>query len=159
MCTLTCFKPVAAFDFVPLIFLKKLISISLALLLLVSNISFAINTHFCGGIAVKNSFSFGLHNPDCGMNDTTENCEARNSQSNQLKVKPCCENQHQLLNLDDNTNLHSASSSLSASFFVAFVHTFIAPNVFVEQRTIDNFSFLHPKPDKDLKVLFQSFLI
>lgn len=149
----------ANFDFVPLSFLKKLISISLALLLLVSNTGFTLNTHFCGGIAVKTSFSFGLHNPDCGMDDTTENCEAPSSQSNHLKTKPCCENQHQLLNLDENANLHSVSTSFSTSFFIAFVHSFIAPILFVEQRVIDNFSFLYPKPDKDLKVLFQSFLI
>jgi hypothetical protein len=138
---------------------KKLISISLALLMLVSNVGFAMNTHFCGGVAVKTSFTIGLHNPNCGMPDMDEKCPPLPISEAQVKPKPCCENQHQLVHLDDTGDLPSSNISFNPTFIHAFVQAFLQPNSTVEQVSIRSTDFLHPLPDKELEVLFQSFLI
>jgi hypothetical protein len=127
--------------------------------MLVSNVGFAMNTHFCGGKAVKSSFTLGLHNPDCGMLNMDKPCEALSISETQVKSKPCCENQHQLLHLDDNGDLPSTNISLNPTFLKAFVQAFLQPITLVEQTSTRSTDFLHPLPDKDLKVLFQSFLI
>jgi hypothetical protein len=138
---------------------KKLISISLALLMLVSNLGFAMNTHYCGGEAVKTSFTIGLHNPNCGMPDMDEKCQVLPLSEAQLKPKPCCENQHQLVHLDDIVDFPSSNISFNPTFTHAFVKAFLQPISTVEQTFIRRTDFLHALPDKELEVLFQSFLI
>jgi hypothetical protein len=138
---------------------KKVISISLALLMLVSNVGFTLNTHFCGGEAVETSFSIGLHNPDCGMPDMDRDCETIPSTEEQVKSKPCCENQHQLIQLDENADLQAFSTEVNPTFFVAFVHSFVQPILFADQAFVHNTYYSPPIPDKDIQVLFQTFLI
>lgn len=138
---------------------KRILSISLAFLMLVSNIGFAMNTHFCGGEAVKTSFSIGLHNPDCGMADMDRDCETIPSTEEQIKSKPCCENQHQLLQLDENADVQATSVEVNPVFFVTFVHSFVQPILFADQSLVHNTYYSPPIPDKDIQVLFQTFLI
>lgn len=139
--------------------MKRIISISLGLLMLVSNVGFTMNTHFCGGEAVETSFSIGLHNPDCGMPDMDRDCETIPYTEEQIKSKPCCENQHQLLHLDENADVQATSVEFNPVFFVAFIHSFVQPVLFADQSLVDNTYHSPPIPDKDIQVLFQTFLI
>lgn len=102
--------------------MKRIISISLGLLMLVSNVGFTMNTHFCGGEAVETSFSIGLHNPDCGMPDMDRDCETIPYTEEQIKSKPCCENQHQLLHLDENADVQATSVEFNPVFLL---HSYI----------------------------------
>lgn len=138
---------------------KKVVSISLALLMLVSSVGFSMNTHFCGGEAVETSFSIGLHNPDCGMPDMDRECESIPSKEKQIKQKPCCENQHQLLQLDENADVQITSIEVHPVFLVAFIHSFVQPVLFADQSLIHNTYYSPPIPDRDIQVLFQTFLI
>jgi hypothetical protein len=126
----------------------------------VSNVGFSINTHFCGGIAVKSSLSVGLHNPDCGMSKMDGACESTLPLDEEIvKSKPCCENQHQLIQLDENAELKSLSFGLNPVFFVAFVQFFVHSILFPFQNLIQNAYYPPPIPDKDIQILFQTFLI
>lgn len=127
--------------------------------MLVSNVGFSMITHFCGGEAVETSFSIGLHNPDCGMPDMSRDCETIPSTEEQVKSKPCCENQHQLIQLDENADLQAFSTEVNPTFFVAFVHSFVQPILFADQAFVHNTYYSPPIPDKDIQVLFQTFLI
>jgi len=138
--------------------LKKAISIFLSFLLLASNVGFAINTHFCGGKAVKTTFSLGIHNPNCGMEED-ETCSFQASNKTQLQSKPCCLNQHQLLHIDDAGKLKSLSIHINTYPIPAFLPTFFQPFLMLKQNNLLSLNFLHSLPDKDRKVLFQSFLI
>ena len=124
--------------------------------MLFSNIGFSINTHFCGGKAVKTSFTLGLHNPDCGMD---MECEKVPSKEYQFAQKPCCENQHQVIQLDENLKIKSSTINTNPVFFVAFVHTFVRPLFFADQKLVHYTDYSPPLPDKDVQVLFQTFLI
>ncbi|GAB3338570.1 hypothetical protein GCM10027429_23910 [Marivirga atlantica] len=127
--------------------------------MLVSNVGFSMNTHFCGGEAVETSFSIGLHNPDCGMADMDGDCKKEPSSEEQVNPKPCCENQHEVLQLDENANLQAFSVDVNPVFFVAFIHTYIQPVLFTDQAFVHNTYYSPPIPDKDIQVLFQTFLI
>ncbi len=138
---------------------KKIIAISLALHLLIFNIGLAVNTHFCGGQVVETSFSIGLHNPDCGMAMMNEGCGVATATKVQVIKTSCCQNQHQILQLDENTYTEAYKVHANSFFFVAFVHTFVQVLTFFDQKLVHNTDYSPPIPDKDIQVLFQTFLI
>lgn len=128
--------------------------------MLASNMGFSMNIHFCGGRAVKTSFTLGLHNLDCGMAMMEEGCDAEpTSNDTQVKAKPCCENQHRILQLDENADIKSATVNTNTVFLVAFFQAFIQALVFADQKLVHNSDYSPPLPDKDIQVLFQTFLI
>lgn len=139
--------------------MKKVISISLTLLMLVSNIGFAMNTHFCGGKAVETTFTLGLGNPDCGMEDMEQECENMPSEEEQIKAKPCCENHHQVIQTDDIAKTQPSTSVVNPLFFTAFVQVFIQPLFFVDKRQSEYSEYPPPFFERDVQVLFQTFLI
>lgn len=127
--------------------------------MLISSIGFSFNTHFCGGEAVKKSFSLGLHNPDCGMAIMEVECEKAPSKEDQLTKKPCCENQHQVIQLDKNAKIQSTTINANPIFVVAFIHAFIQPIFYADQKLVHHTDYSPLIPDKDIQVLFQTFLI
>lgn len=126
---------------------------------MVSNIGFSMNTHFCGGEAVKTSFSLGIQNPDCGMENRDEGCESNSHAEKQNKPSPCCENQHQMLQLDENIDLKSSSIVINPVFFIALIHAFVQPLIFTEQDFNQSSLYSPTIPDKNIQVLYQTFLI
>lgn len=139
--------------------MKSVVSIVLALCTLVSNVGLSMNTHFCGGMTVKTSFSVGLHDLDCGMAAMDNKCGSDHSGKIQIQQKPCCENQHQVFKMDDNVDVKPITTVAHPVFFTAFIHTFVQP-LFFEGEAVAHTSY-HPPPvpDKDFQVLFQVFLI
>jgi len=66
--------------------IRRLISLSLAILIFGSNFGYALNIHYCGGEISKVSFAF---NPkDCGMETKKEN---EVPFTKELSKKSCCE--------------------------------------------------------------------
>lgn len=135
--------------------MKKVISIFLALLFLGSNLGFSMDTHYCGGHAIKSVLSFGAHDYDCGMENTVSTCESQNT----IKKMDCCDDEHQLIQLDD--NLHSTSLNLDINplFVVAFVQVFIQNALQIKEKAELIPDFSPPLPHQNRQVLYQSFLI
>jgi hypothetical protein len=71
----------------------------------------SLTTHYCGGKAVKASFTIGHKDLSCGMIPTDQHQDLANKQC--LKRKNCCENQFTDLSVDQNYK----ESSLNASEF------------------------------------------
>ncbi len=80
--------------------MKSLFSISLALLILLSNIGITFTSHFCGGETVLASISIGQHELNCGMSQASEYC-LNISDVSSLEKTPCCENRFHQMSLDD----------------------------------------------------------
>ncbi|QNR24217.1 HYC_CC_PP family protein [Croceimicrobium hydrocarbonivorans] len=80
--------------------MRAALSIFLAALTLVSNVSLSLNTHYCGGIEMETAFNFGPETPHCGMAQMLKDCEQEPQNKQGYNSKPCCENQHQSLQLD-----------------------------------------------------------
>ena len=66
--------------------MRRLISLSLAILIFGSNFGYALNIHYCGGEISKVSFAFNPKN--CGMENKKEN---EVPSKKELSKKSCCE--------------------------------------------------------------------
>ena len=135
---------------------KKIISISLVIILIASNIGLSMNTHFCGGKAVETSLSIGIDRLTCGMPLSKKTPLPSESS---FQAKPCCEDQHEIVELDGDAESTSATSLISVPFLVAYSAAFIQSTLFV---TAHNTHFPYdspPIPKQDTQVLFQSFRI
>ena len=109
---------------------------------------------------VKTSFTIGLHNPDCGMAKMDQVCVDVLSTEYHLSKKSCCDNQHQILQLDENVNIKTGKISVNPIFFVSFIHSFTQPLFFAEHTLAHSADYYPPIPDwGDMQVLFQTFLI
>ncbi len=126
--------------------------------MLASNIGIASNTHFCGGEAVEHTLSLGIEHLDCGMAETEQSCSSANGHD-QLNAKPCCDNQHDLLQLDEDVTLIQQAPEVNKTFVVAFIHTFLVQVFSFEKKESFYLNYSPPLLKQDVQVLFQSFLI
>ncbi len=126
--------------------------------MLASNIGIAANTHFCGGEAVKHTLSLGLEHLDCGMDEGPKTCSSQ-SGHDQINAKPCCDNQHELIQLDEDVTLVQPSLELNKTFVVAFIHSFVVQFFPINERVSFYPNYSSPLLKQNVQVLFQSFLI
>jgi hypothetical protein len=61
--------------------------------------------------------------------------------------------------LDENADVQITSIEVHPVFLVAFIHSFVQPVLFADQSLIHNTYYSPPIPDRDIQVLFQTFLI
>jgi len=107
--------------------MRRLIGLSLAILIFGSNFGYALNIHYCGGEISKVSFAFNPKN--CGMENKKEN---EVPYKKELSKKSCCEDntlvfQNQYLTkvqVKDWTNILISSSSLPIKPFGFQLQTF-----------------------------------
>ena len=139
--------------------MKRLIALFLAFLLLTSNIGFAMATHFCGGHAVKSKLAIGMIDLDCGMAQMDTECENKPPKGITIKSEPCCNNDYQSLQTDDDYTSGLVHVKLHPDFVTAFMPSFFNVSVLPE-KTKNLFSCHSPPPSgKNIQVLFQTFLI
>jgi len=113
--------------------MKKIFSTLLALLLFISNLGLAMNTHFCGGEAVETSLTLGLDNLDCGMASMEDACE---NNQHQVKSESCCENQHQVLQIDEDFEFNTVQVNFNPIFITALIYSFVQSVTIFEQKHI-----------------------
>jgi hypothetical protein len=139
--------------------MKKMTSILLAITLLFSNIGFAINTHYCGGYAIGSSFSVGVSDLDCGMPAMEATCEMKTSNSEGIDAAPCCQNTHQILQLEDDVKVTSELQLPALKFLAVFNSLVLRVNPSVLVNKIAHFNFRPPLPKSNIQIRFQTFLI
>ncbi|WP_258104523.1 hypothetical protein [Marinoscillum sp. MHG1-6] len=79
--------------------MKKLISISLALIFLLGTLGISHGTHFCGGHAVISELMIGQKHLDCGMG--MMEMPEHNDDGQHLSTPPCCENHYVSIDTGD----------------------------------------------------------
>jgi hypothetical protein len=140
---------------------KKVISIALSLLTLMSQVGYALNTHYCGGEAMKTSFTLAASELSCGMMDEeTTNCEEKDQEQSSFQEKPCCENKHQLFQSENEYKKPVEAQNFTPDFAIAFLlvsNNLLATTPINEQLFVPTKS--PPLLDRDRQVLFQTFLI
>ncbi|MBD3627731.1 hypothetical protein [Cyclobacterium sp.] len=139
--------------------MKKIISISLLFILLIGNSGLAVATHYCGGLAVESQFVLGHAELNCGMSDMDKSCESGSSKEKQIKKKPCCENEYQSLELEDEFKSQVIGSSFNLKFGAAFVITFTSSSNTSKADKAKYKYYSPPLIERDITVLVQSFLI
>ena len=78
--------------------MKKLLSISLALLMLLSGMQLTISMHYCGGELADSKVSVTGHLASCGMETETDNCTSANT----IEETDCCRNKVSIYLVDQN---------------------------------------------------------
>jgi hypothetical protein len=127
--------------------------------MLASNIGLTMNTHFCGGHAMKSTVSVGASQLDCGMG-TMDQIEIRSQPVvSSYTPEPCCKNDHQEIQVDKKATCQKASVELNQTFLVAIIHTFIQPLIFIARVDVNHPNYSPPPLTRDIAVLIQTFLI
>lgn len=141
--------------------MKKFFSIILAFILVSSQMSFTIGTHYCGGEAVETKLILGETNLSCEMSEMNSYCELHQSYENNkliLKNIPCCDNEYKTTQPTDKYLKETNIQVLDFNFAIAFIHTQLMLNVL--PKPIQNFYSKNiSPPEKDIQILFQTFLI
>ncbi len=136
--------------------MKKVMAISLALVLLTSNIGLAMVTHFCGGKAVKSQFVIGHGNLGCGMSDM-EMASGQKPAGMEYEPSGCCEDQYHSFEIEDDFNL--LQLSLNLDFVAAFVPAFLDFALSSEDEHPMYGHYSPPLLLKDIPILHQVFII
>jgi hypothetical protein len=100
--------------------MKKLLSISLALLMLLSGMQLTISMHYCGGELADSNVSIIGHVASCGMEESTGNCSAEGSQLD----SSCCQNKISVYAVDHD---YSPSFSEFKAFSQSVLQVFFIP--------------------------------
>ncbi|GAB4253148.1 MAG: hypothetical protein Kow0079_08510 [Vicingaceae bacterium] len=133
--------------------MKKIISILLALILLISTIGININQHYCGNHLVKSSIEILPNNLSCGMADDFA-CET----SQNAYSKKCCDNEHQLVQIADQFTNISKVIDLSAANFIFIISYFkVLLNELLPIQVNQNNFYSPPLLLKETAILFQVF--
>ncbi len=135
--------------------MKKIIAISLALILLLSNMGFTLASHYCKGELASTSITLGTTATGCGM----ENNEPCDAEQNSISETSCCTNQLQALSIGNDYNQTVEANDLNTQFIISFVYTFVI-NQYPETNTQSVYTNYSPPPiQQNTQVLFQTFLI
>ncbi len=133
---------------------QQISSVFLALVVLLSTVSFTVDSHYCGGILVDSSL-FG-HVETCAMavqqQPSSSECD--------ISKKDCCSDEQAVVEGQDNLKMSFHKMDKDQQLFVAaFIHTYI--NLFFESQIDLNYykDYTPPLLVWDIHVLEQTFLI
>lgn len=145
-----------------IILMKQFFSILLSFILLASDINLTLGTHFCGGEAVETKIIWGETHLGCGMMDMEETCDnSEHSNHNQLIFNniPCCQNEFQTIQGTDDFVKETAQTAFNVDFALAFIYTTLNVDLFPKSTHQVYTEYIPPPFEKDILLLFQTFLI
>lgn len=102
--------------------MKKILSISVALLMLLSGLQLTVSRHYCGGELADSKVSLSGHVASCGMEGETDEC----TQPGNHVESSCCNNQVSVYTVDHN---FAPSFTSFKSFEQPVLQVFILPEV------------------------------
>lgn len=130
--------------------MKKVLSVILSFVILITSMGFTVSSHICGGKRINTTVNIEPTNVSCGMklNNVTK------------EIKPnCCEDQFQTVWLNENYTVQLQKVNLSIDFTIEPIQTLInlLPKNLTQKILYKN--YLPPPLIKDIPVMVQSFLI
>ncbi|MGJ8593769.1 MAG: HYC_CC_PP family protein [Aquaticitalea sp.] len=132
----------------------KILSFSMALVVLISTMSFTINAHYCGGTLVASSMFNGTES--CGMEQAMATLPSGCSMT---KVE-CCKNEQSIVKGQDELKLNFDKLSSDSQVFVAvFLHTYNTLFETKEEATSASTIFPPPNIVRHIYKLDESYLI
>jgi len=120
--------------------MKKLLSISFALLILLSGMHFTIATHYCGGNLAASKVSFSGEIASCGMEGLVDKCSIP---GNQLDSN-CCHNKVSVFEVDHN---YAPSFTVFKIFSPDLLQVFAIPTCLqIHSLTVVNLIYTNVSP-------------
>ncbi|MDC8003056.1 hypothetical protein POV27_03280 [Aureisphaera galaxeae] len=136
--------------------MKKVISICLSLLLLLSSTGITYAQHFCGEHEMMAKVTLGQEVLSCGMAMTHDDGCADES----TEEHGCCDNKYTQVDVDDNFADVSFDVQLDPVFVASFVSIFVLKETTSFKKEHDYFKDYSPPPlEEDFCVLYDTFLI
>ena len=134
--------------------MKKIISIALSCLLLISSTGLTYATHFCGGHAVESKIMVGEKDLGCQMAvaETTSDCDVIS------RPTACCENDYASIDLEDNFNIQLVDN-LHFEVFVQSTFEFTSARSLVIGNIRNYHDYVPPPLIDDYQVHYSTFLI
>jgi len=126
----------------------------MALVVLLSTFSFAVDKHYCGDVLVD--FSFFGKAESCGM----EIQKSNESHDHGLEKKGCCEDQTLAIAGQDDLKISFEKLSTEVQLFVvSFIHSYINLYEGFDTKIVPFKDYSPPPLIRDIQVLDQTFLI
>jgi len=127
--------------------MKKLFSISIAFIMLLSGMQLTVSRHYCGGALAESKVSLVGHIASCGMETADDECT---QPGNHLKSS-CCNNQVSVYAVDHNfapsfTDFHSFAQNILQVFVIPAsidFHSFTAINLSSTDTSPPGNSLIH----------------
>lgn len=116
------------------------------------------NTHYCGGHAVESSLTLGKTHLDCGMSEM-DLIKTTSSTEYQLKAASCCENKHQVLQVEDQVELHKTAVNLNPAILTALYLVWVNPQPVISTEVDPYIQHTPPLPKQEKQILYGTFLI
>lgn len=139
--------------------MKRFFSILLSIVLMASHLGLASVTHFCGGEAVETKITvMGETHLGCSMPEMEETCES-NTNAVHFDNVPCCENEYQTIKVTDEFVKDATQVYFNIDFAAAFIYTTINLRLFPKSTHRFYIEYKSPPLEKDIQMLFQTFLI
>ena len=134
--------------------MKKIFSIILSLVILVTSMGFTVSSHICGGKRVKTEIGLIESDVSCGMERAENNC----AEGEQMKSN-CCQDDILMVQMDEDYSQKVTNANFSSDFVFVFVAVLcdVLPSTTVQKIFYNDYS--PPPLIKDIPVLVQSFLI
>lgn len=134
--------------------MKKFIARTLISLLLVSNMSFVVATHFCGGSAVSTEISLQEAKSSCAMDGGVQSCSAEEVPENN-----CCENAIASLDLDSDFTLFANPLPSAFALDLPAHSSFKLTAVAFKTISANYSAYSPPLPKQKRYISFQVFRI
>lgn len=138
--------------------INKLISVSMALVVLLSTLSFTIDMHYCGGVLVETAI---FKKPKgCGMEMET-GAVKENRQGCSITKKGCCTDEHIVVDGQDELKLSTfdkltlEQQAIVVSYFYSYINLFEG----LENNLVPFKNYSPPLVVKDIHVLDEVYLI
>ncbi len=110
------------------------------------------------GTEMGSEIGFSTSHIECGMAKMKPSCPSENK-TTKHEEKDCCEDEFELLVLDQDVQKSNLNLDYAPEFVVSLVYTFLGISFFPIETNNDYQDYPSPIPRQDLQVLHQSFLI
>ncbi len=137
--------------------MRKIVSIILLPLFLLSNFGLVLSAHMCSGEVVESVISFAPEGLSCGMSASGN--EDKAPQTN-IDSKNCCENSYRGFQIKDKFKMPKLRSEQVQAPLIAILYVSLTHFYSLEQDEELNGSYYTPPLlSQDVLVLIQSFLL
>lgn len=130
----------------------KLMSLSLAFVVLFSTMSFTVNMHYCGDTLVDTAIFSEAETCGMEMDIATTDCST--------KKKTCCSKKQVIVEGQDELKISFDTLSLDQQYFItSYVYTFVYPIEILDESPLVFNNTSPPKVVRQLYKLDESYLI
>jgi len=127
-------------------------------MILLSSVGLAKTIHLCMGMEMESAIGFSTTTIDCGMAKKKADCHS-NADSTSKDEADCCDEEFELLVLDQELQKSTLHLDYSPEFVVSLIYTFLGISIFPSETNENYTDYPPPVLRQNLQVLHQSFLI